>query len=328
MKRDPVIDNLRFVGITLIVLAHVTPPNLILFNARAFDVPLMLFVSGLAYSGKSVEVKWNFFIHRFLRLVVPVYLFLTLYFVLAGAMKFMAGIDFGITTRHIVGSYLLMEGIGFVWIIRVFLMVAMLTPWLVRLEARIKSDAQFAVLLVALAVAQEVLLVSHAGLGNPFVRDFVYYAVGYSLLFLLGLRLQRASSRWSWLTGCVVLFVTVLLLVWLQKWSIWVNDYKYPPRLYFMAYGAVASVACFLTMRSKPLRRKTHLVTFIGQNTIWIYLWHIPLIQLTGMLHLAWHVRFLLVYVLSVAVVWVQVALVNHCQTTHKNLTLLKYLKG
>ena len=27
MKRDPVIDNLRFVGITLIVLAHVTPPQ-------------------------------------------------------------------------------------------------------------------------------------------------------------------------------------------------------------------------------------------------------------------------------------------------------------
>lgn len=328
MKRDPVIDNLRFVGITLIVLAHVTPPILILFNARTFDVPLMLFVSGLAYAGKTVDVRWHFFVHRFLRLVVPVYLFLTLYFVLAGAMKFVASIDFGITRHHIVGSYLLMDGIGYVWIIRVFLMVAMLTPWLVRIEVRIKSDGLFAVLLVTLAVAQEVLLASHAGLGNPFVRDFVYYAVGYSLLFLLGLRLQRTACRRSWLTGCAVLFVAVLLLVCHQNGSIWVNDYKYPPRLYFMAYGAVASVACFLAMRSKLLRRKVSLVTFIGQNTIWIYLWHIPLIQLTGMLHLAWYVRFLLVYMLSVVVVRAQVALVNHWQHTHKNLTLLKYLKG
>jgi len=42
------IDILRFIGLSLIVFAHVKPPT-ILFEIRSFDVPLMLFISGMSY---------------------------------------------------------------------------------------------------------------------------------------------------------------------------------------------------------------------------------------------------------------------------------------
>jgi fucose 4-O-acetylase-like acetyltransferase len=47
-NRDLRIDILRVAGLLLIILAHVSPPFL-LFQFRTFDVPLMVFVSGLSY---------------------------------------------------------------------------------------------------------------------------------------------------------------------------------------------------------------------------------------------------------------------------------------
>lgn len=49
--RDPAVDLLRFIGISMIFLAHIGPPAA-LFQLRSFDVPLMIFVSGLSYSGR------------------------------------------------------------------------------------------------------------------------------------------------------------------------------------------------------------------------------------------------------------------------------------
>lgn len=47
-QRDLHIDFLRFIGISLIILAHVEAPSGIT-QFRCFDVPLMVFVSGLSF---------------------------------------------------------------------------------------------------------------------------------------------------------------------------------------------------------------------------------------------------------------------------------------
>lgn len=85
--RDIFIDTLRFVGISLIILAHVSPPN-IPFNIRCFDVPLMIFISGLIYADKNTGINFHFFIHRLKRLLIPLYLFLTIFFILIFFLKY------------------------------------------------------------------------------------------------------------------------------------------------------------------------------------------------------------------------------------------------
>lgn len=57
-KRDISIDILRFIVISLIILAHVNPPDTIL-NIRCFDVSLMLFVSGLIMSKRNPDFHSN-----------------------------------------------------------------------------------------------------------------------------------------------------------------------------------------------------------------------------------------------------------------------------
>lgn len=95
ISRSPTIDLMRFIGLTLIVLAHISPPETI-FQIRTFDVPLMIFVSGMAYSGRKPDFSPSFFIKRLKRLVLPVYIFLTAYFAAVFIIKAVTGFDFGI----------------------------------------------------------------------------------------------------------------------------------------------------------------------------------------------------------------------------------------
>lgn len=71
--RDPYIDFLRFLGLALIILVHVNCPNLIK-QIRCFDVPLMVFVSGLSCSYKSGDF-WGYLLKRTKRLIIPTWIF-------------------------------------------------------------------------------------------------------------------------------------------------------------------------------------------------------------------------------------------------------------
>lgn len=48
MQRNMTVDAMRCFGLLLIILAHVSPPDT-LFQIRTFDVPMMVFISGMSY---------------------------------------------------------------------------------------------------------------------------------------------------------------------------------------------------------------------------------------------------------------------------------------
>ena len=80
--RDTTIDIMRVIGIMLIILAHVSPPEF-LFQLRTFDVPMMIFISGMSYyvaSKKDVKIV-PYVKSRFRRLVVPAWIFITLFYI-------------------------------------------------------------------------------------------------------------------------------------------------------------------------------------------------------------------------------------------------------
>lgn len=126
--RDPAVDLLRFIGISMIFLAHIGPPAA-LFQLRSFDVPLMIFVSGLSYSGRQVVGYASFVRKRLGRLLIPLYLFLTVYFLVMWLLS-ECGVVEWFAARKVVGTYLLRlkPSINYVWIFRVFLIVMLLTP--------------------------------------------------------------------------------------------------------------------------------------------------------------------------------------------------------
>lgn len=328
--RNKSIDLLRFIGLSLIILAHVGPPYA-LFNLRCFDVPMMLFISGLVYSGRKSDFGFTFLVQRVLRLIIPVYIFLTAYFLVSAALKYFAGIDFGITMKHVVGSYLLTEGIGYVWIIRVFLIIAVLTPGLIAFNRSIQSDVVLIMILIGISLLLTFAIRAGWGMDNMFVREFIYYAVAYSIPFIVGLRVMQSDRRKFFRFFAFVAIVAVVcgtVQVMGGGRLLDINSLKYPPQSYFLFYGLFMSLVCYFICCCTRIRDKVPaLFQFIGMNTIWIYLYHIPLIQLTGRLTIPWWMRYCTVYLLAVVLCYVQVMLVERLRMRHDR-AIFKYLKG
>ena len=124
--RDLSIDLLRTIGILFIVLAHVDAP-FIIKQIRIFDVVLLVAVSGYVYKEPKNYIKYIF--KRMERLALPTWLFLTVFFfglfLVEKILKIEVG---GLNKETIISSYTFWWGIGFVWIIRIYLGVAIFGP--------------------------------------------------------------------------------------------------------------------------------------------------------------------------------------------------------
>ena len=327
MARDNTIDYLRFYGISLIILAHVNPPEL-LFNWRCFDVCLMLFVSGLAYSGRNPEFRLSFFIRRIKRLIIPVYLFLTCYFLLIALLK-LTEIDMKITKEQVIGSYLLTGGIGFVWIIKVFLLIALITPIHLMIERHIRKTVVFFFMLILIMAILDFLIENHVGMSYFFVREFFYYAAGYSVPFLFGLRIRKAPVNTILFTAILLLSALIFyILIKLQDTNaFWlVNNYKYPPRMYYLLYGSFMSVFLFLLHKSIARWGGMPCALFVASHSMWIYLYHIPFIHLTGLFFSSWYIRFPLVYLGAAIMCYVQIKAIEHLISRYGYKPFYKYL--
>lgn len=286
MKRQIEIDILKCLGLFLVILAHVEcPPGL--FTIRSFDVPLMVFASGLAYAGRSSFPPYlDFCSKRCCRLVVPVMLFLVAYFILTEAV----GTHYDVET--VLRTFLLLDGIGYVWIIRVFLLLMLLTPFLCRLlRGNCKRGC---ILLIGAFLLYSWFMSRYCEHLPRIVKSYIPYMVGYAFVFSSALMFAMANLRWR----------TIQLLLWVVVTigAIWVNggfnpySSKYPPYGLFIAYGISCSAALFMFCKliagcrekivavcnTPPRNGRVFCESFtvyISSHTIWIYLWHIPMLN-------------------------------------------------
>lgn len=306
--RDNYIDFLRFIGLTLIILAHVDPPSF-LFQFRTFDVPLMVFISGLAYSGRRIEPSVSsFYWPRFKRILIPTYLFLSIYFIFLTVLKM------PFTVGTVVKSFLLLtEGsIGYVWIIRVFLLITLGMPLLSLLNERL-SGWCFYLVLCCMFIVECFFTGIIASLDRSrwliIIKETVPYFLGYSVFFLLGLKVRSYSPK---LNLILLAAVTVIAMAALSIYMITrglpvdIHEYKYPPTSYFVVYGVFVCTLLWYLKRFLQPFSNNEFVMFIGRNTIWIYFWHVFMIALAYKLFDNWAPRYFLSYFGAIVFFFVQ----------------------
>ena len=169
-RRIEYIDFLKTLGLLLLILAHVDAPAFLL-QLRCFDVPLMVILSGMLAknSYKRYLAKKNpehplfdkgYLWKRIIRLLIPTYIFLTMFFII------MAALGKTYTARDIIYSYLLQSGnrgIGYVWIVLVYLLCAFEVPFLYKLSIS-SFKVVFGVILVY--STYEIMAHYHIGMEN------------------------------------------------------------------------------------------------------------------------------------------------------------------
>lgn len=338
--RLPGIDALRFLGLSLIILAHVDPPA-VLFQLRNFDVPLMVFVSGLSLSlaKKSDEAYFSYILKRFKRLVLPTWFFLMIYFI--GLYFFnVSELQYQLDLNIMLLSFTLVFGIGYVWVIRVFMCVAILAPILVGFFSSRGNKLSILLIIFGLLVNETLaeFLQGYIGSSVSTAIYIVFFEIPpYAVIFCIGYICLRLKRNELVFLGGVSLTCFLILVVYYKYKLGFIPDTqgsKYPPLLYYTSYSIFMLLCCF-AIREKLAsilscnKYFETVFSFVANNSLWIYLWHIIFITYFNIAHHEYHFmeKYLCAYLGGVLLTYVQICIVTFIIKKMKNTIAAKNIK-
>ncbi|MCM1140744.1 MAG: acyltransferase [Muribaculum sp.] len=298
-QREPYIDFLRSLGLILLIGVHVNAPEWYV-PLRSFDVPLMVFVSALCY--KSLGGGYlQYFVKRFKRIYIPVFVFLTL-FSFSLSVCYLVDGKSHFSISQIVGSYLLLNSpsIGYVWIMRVFLMMALLLPLLDWLNSRL-NPPQFLLFIIGIIAIQTFVVDAVMMIKNKYIYfaldEIILYAIGYTPIAITGLRLRKLGTSESiWIVVTTGVLITVFLS--LNGCVFCPQTYKYPPQSLYVLYGVFASSLLWSIRNHIKHYIDNKVCFYLSKNSMWIYLWHIIPVYIVarwGNIHGFWFGRYCIV---------------------------------
>ena len=238
MERILSIDLLRAIGLFMIILAHIGPCPL-LFELRAFDVVLMVFVSGLTFSMKKDFNYVQYLINRTLRLIIPTYIFLTVYFL----VRYVFLHDVDIRTMFL--TYSLINGIGYVWIIRIFLLVMIVAPMIYKITTKLSIN-QLLLLYAVMFFAVDLLVVFSANTPSSIQKIFTLVVIplmGYSVPYSIAIKVKEHNDSIPVLLSTILMFLIAAVAIYaMQGNPPHIYPYKYPPRSVYLLYGVNIAV--------------------------------------------------------------------------------------
>ena len=271
-KRNCTVDILRVLGLILVISAHCGFSSAFT-NVRDFDVILLMFVSGISFAlsykeGTSYAVYAK---KRFLKLILPVWIFLTFFFL------FFRILGKVFTIREMLESYLLLAGgVLFVWVYRVFFTTALLNPFLLKMREKANAYALGVGAALVLAVNDLLsgLVLSKLASFGKGLQYLITYTIAYAAVSFLGMVFEKANGRER--IRLLILFALCFVSAGAFLHFPPFYDCKYPPMLYYCAYGLAWSVLLYLLLeRVKPEGKAEAVITWLSVHTMDIFLWHI-----------------------------------------------------
>lgn len=277
---------MRLLGVLIIMIAHSSPPAW-LFQLRNFGTPLLIVASALTYSfiysSRSIDVV-DFYQKRLKRLILPAWIFLSFFFFVFYIVTNLSNIDYPFSIRKIVFSYAFMDGIGFVWILKVYIILALITPFTLQLNKKVKSNNYYFLMLMVAYLIYEMLVYflspAIGGLAGQFFNQIVLIAFSYSILYCYGFRLSKLNDKT--LYGIIIVSFLIFSSLAFIKYSqtghfVGTQGFKYPPTLYYLSYAFFATNTIYLLCRNLKFAngKTSSIIIWLSSNSLWIYLWHI-----------------------------------------------------
>ena len=311
MRRDLRLDYIRVIGILLVIMAHTSLNNYV-SNIRPFDVAMLVCVAGASYSFSkpitSFKEYLNYLKKRFIRLVIPVWLFLTFYF----ALTFLLSGEMIYSFSTMASTYLLLNGIGYVWIFRIMLMMALINPLLRIISDKFNSSFSKALMLeLALLILNELLgIICIYVFGDSIlfkiIKMTVCYFIGYGILSIMGMIFIKLKTndlvKLIVINGVIVLLSTCIYGVFSP------SDFKYPPMAQFICYGLFACILFYLLFSWKTSSNVTinKVIVWLSKYSLNVYLAHILVIFLLGYFNLEFTpiIQYLVIIGVSISITY------------------------
>ncbi len=328
------IDYLKVIGLLCIILAHVCPDPTIL-QLRNFDVPLMVLISGYLAVGsfkrslKKNRSFLNYIARRIYRLLIPTWIFLIIFFTIMSFFPVNGAYPYDID--YIIKSFLLLDGMSYVWIIRIFLICAVITP-VIYIFDKIKSDfIQFLILIIAY-ILYEIAIFNKINEMNIVFEFILAYVIPYGIIYLLGMISTKTSAKADGIISLIFLiaFAVSGYILYLNTGILQPTQVmKYPPTIYYISYALFVSFLLFSIFKKANIKRN-ELIEFISQSSLWIYLWHILFLTIIPLINgeLDWVTTYLVVVVCSICFTFIQNKIIDLITMNGSNKNILKIFRG
>lgn len=213
------VDLLKLIGTLGVILAHVGAPQLI-YHIRGFDVCLLVFASGITLKNhaKSISDYIEYLKKRFFRLIIPTWIFLLLFFILCLIIgQFVGKENSGLwiySSSYYIRSFSFTGGIGYIWIFRVYMIMACMNPVITVVGENKKVQKWVLPIIIFLLVINEFMGEICEKFNNQLIKslfqNLICYTLGYSIVELTAYiitRLRRNMQIINSIALCVLCVV-------------------------------------------------------------------------------------------------------------------------
>lgn len=328
--RDSYVDFLRALGFISIMMVHSSITSE-LYLINLFNVPLMVVVSGLVSKSSTKRNYRSYVLARLKRLLIPTWIFITAYLIFLYVLTQCRLINyFNFSVKSILYSYLLLDsesgGIGFVWIIRVFLLTMLVTPFIQKAYNKLNGGG-YSLCILGLISFQ--LVLCQFACNSILYNQYLLYFIGYQVFIWFGIGIKEIQKRNLFFLTLVLMCIMIILLLYriaICKADVLSLNFKTPPYLDYQIYGMTVSSLLWSLRNVLKHVADFRVMKFIGQNTIWLYFWHIPIIiSLNSVLkNYHWSIIFIITFILSCSLYYIQYSIVKKTNNNFLN----KYLIG
>ena len=296
LVRDNRIDFIRALCTLTVIIAHVQAPT-ILNNIRTFDVISLMFISGMSLKTDSNISYKSYLIKRIKKLLLPTYCMLFFVFFMSFISCKLLGISQLYDKSEIFRSFLLLYkgSMGYVWIVRIYLVIALLFPLIRYLDKKIGASFSYLILYSLICICILYVLLSLGtfidnDLLSAIYFDYLYSSVAYMIVAQLGVWSKRNIRKAPKLLLILGMLFFVTQSYYAVKGVGFVpSSYKFPPTFYYCIYGLFISLLLYLSLPNFHISY----VTWISVNSFSVYLWHIIMLRGIGLLAKISYFRFI-----------------------------------
>lgn len=292
-KRYYYLDFLRAIATIGFIAIHVlsynlnNPLNNFVWNFLQFVVIVFVMISGYVLSARyydKIEIT-SFFKKRLLRLLPAFYIYLICHYAVSILMPtYFSGIGLEKSLSFILNSILFTGGVMLNWLPLLFIELYLIFPFFMKY---FKSKS---IIIPYIAAALAVTIIFTF---ITFSRDYFRFVMWlpWSLIFLLGIYMERLESqKKNSLTKLYLVIIIINFIMFISFYIFFLSshrslnfvDNKYPPNLYYLAYGTTVSLIFYIVVKHiSPLIEKIKWsYVYISRKSYPLFFLHFILLDL------------------------------------------------
>lgn len=183
-------------------------------------------------------------------------------------------------------------------------------------------------------IAADFLVAFSANMQSPIQKILTLVVIplmGYSVPYSIAIKVKEHNDSIPILLPTILMLLIAAVAIYaMQGNPLLIYPFKSPPRSVYLLYGVTISIILYLIINKIE---KQGWLSFsrialgggkIGQNTIWIYFWHIPFVNFVNEYIGIWEIRYIVILCLSISCFAIQYILVKE----FNNPFLKRYLVG